>query len=146
MRDLEPDRYKCGSLLSTLIWINMQTILVIENNAANRDTLLRILEFAGFRAVGVSNGMVGIQHAKALLPDLIICDILMPGLDGYGVLKLLRQDLQTTAIPLIFISAKAEVAEICYGLELGANAYLTKPYTLTELMRAITQHLDKAIA
>jgi diguanylate cyclase len=119
----------------------MQTILVIENNAANRDTLLRILEFAGFRAVGAIDGSVGLQQAKALLPDLIICDVLMPGLNGYDVLKLLRQDLQTASIPFIFISAKAELTDIRYGLELGANAYVTKPYTLTELMEAVTHHL-----
>lgn len=126
----------------------MQTILVIENNAANRDTLLRILEFAGFRAVGAINGSVGLQQAKALLPNLIICDVVMPGLNGYDVLKLLRQDLQTASIPFIFISAKAELTDIRYGLELGANAYVTKPYTLTELMEAVTHHLaeNQAIA
>lgn len=121
----------------------MQTILVIENNAANLDTLLRILEFARFQAVGVNDGTIGVQQARVLLPDLIICDILMPGLDGYGVLQNLRQDPKTAAIPLIFISAKVEPFAIRRGLELGANAYLTKPYTIVDLMEKIRLHLTK---
>lgn len=120
----------------------MQTILVIENDAANRDTLLRILEFAGFHAVGAENGDVGIQKVKALLPDLVVCDILMPGLDGYGVLDWLRHDPQTAAIPLIFVSAKAEVSDVRRGLELGANAYLTKPYTIAALTAIIKAQLN----
>ncbi len=121
----------------------MATILVIEDEEIIRDNLLEILNLEGFQSIGAEHGVLGVQKAKAYLPDLILCDICMPELDGYGVLEMLRHDPTTAAIPIIFLSAKCEPTEIRRGMNLGADDYLTKPYTIVDLLEAISSRLKK---
>lgn len=121
----------------------MTRILVIEDEAESRDIFLDSLEAEGFEAIAAENGRVGVVKAQEHLPDLVICDIVMPELDGYGVLTTLRQNPLTATIPFIFLSAKATKAEVRQGMDLGADDYLTKPSTIEELLRAIAARLKK---
>ncbi|MBD1930041.1 response regulator [Trichocoleus sp. FACHB-90] len=115
----------------------MKKILVIEDEAQTRDIYLECLEAEGFYTISAENGFVGVQLTQEHLPDLVICDIMMPELDGYGVLSTLRQNPGTATIPVIFLTAKTTEAERRYGMELGADDYLTKPCTAEDLLRAI---------
>lgn len=123
----------------------MQKILVIEDEEAVRTNLLELLEVEDFEPVGAENGRIGIQLAQEHLPDLIICDIMMPELDGIGVLTTLRQLPATRTIPFIFLTAKVDRAELRQGMELGADDYLTKPFTPEELLQAIAARLTKQL-
>jgi len=124
----------------------MKKILVIDDELQNLYLLLECLTSKGFYTIGAENGLLGIQQAKKKLPDLIICDILMPVLDGYGVLKALRHDPSTASIPLIFLTAKVDKVNMREGMELRADDYLTKPCGLNELMLAISAQLEKQSA
>jgi YesN/AraC family two-component response regulator len=121
----------------------MTKVLVIEDQAETRDIFLDSLEAEGFEAIGAKNGVVGVQKALENLPDLVLCDIMIPELDGYGVLSTLRQDPTTAMIPFIFLTAKATKAEVRQGMNLGADDYLTKPSTIEELLAAIATQLKK---
>jgi YesN/AraC family two-component response regulator len=121
----------------------VKKILVIEDDVPTRNLFVRGLKAKGFYTISAENGRVGIQQAQEQLPDLIICDIMMPELDGYGVLTILRQDPVTAIIPFIFVSAKENRPDLRKGMELGANDYLIKPCTLEELLRAVTAQLEK---
>lgn len=121
----------------------MKTILVIEDEQSLRDNLLRILNYSGFRAIAAKHGLDGVQMAKTHLPDLIVCDILMPKLDGYGVLTELLADSATARIPFIFLSAKADRSDTRIGMNLGADDYLTKPFSSDELIEAVRARLEK---
>jgi len=121
----------------------MLKILVIEDHTHIRQILLKMLEVENFEAMGAENGLVGVELARKYKPDLIICDILMPKLDGYGVLAELQQDPDTATIPFIFLSALAERKDFRKGMELGADDYLTKPCTANELLSAIASRLEK---
>ena len=121
----------------------MEKILMIENSAQTRDLFIESLEAEGFYTIGAENGLVGVQRAIDELPDLVICDIVMPQLDGYGVLSRLRTDPVTAIIPFIFLTAKVTKAEIRIGMELGADDYLTKPCTVEEVLGAISACLEK---
>ncbi len=124
----------------------MTKILVIENEEQARNMFLKCLESEGFDAIGTENGLVGVQQAQEYLPDLIISEIIMPELNGYGVLRALRENPATAIIPLIFVTAKVTRADIRKGIELGADDYITKPCTPKELLRAITACLEKRAA
>ena len=115
----------------------MKKILVIEEQAHMRNLFLEFLNAKGFYTVSAENGRVGVQQAQDELPDLIICEIMIPELNGYDVLTTLRQEPVTAIIPFIFLTAKANRSDIRKGMELGANDYLTKPCTVEELFRAI---------
>ena len=117
----------------------MKKILVIEDEAQTRDMFLECLEAEGFDAIGAENGLVGVQRAIDQLPDLVICDIMMPELDGYRVLAQLRRNPVTAIIPFIFITARTESAFRRLGMDLGATDYLTKPCTAEDLLRAIAK-------
>lgn len=119
------------------------TILVIEDETDTRHLFLDILESEGFETIGAENGVSGIQQAQKHLPDLIICDIVMPDMDGYDVLNALRQDPLTAIIPFIFLTGSNDKAAVRKGMELGADDYLTKPSTIEELLRAIAIRLEK---
>ncbi len=121
----------------------MKTILVIEDNDEIRENTAEILELANYKVYTAPNGREGIEVATDKKPDLIICDIMMPVLDGYGVLHMINKipDLQT--VPFIFITAKAERAEIRKGMELGADDYITKPFSSTELLNAVEGRLKR---
>jgi CheY-like chemotaxis protein len=120
----------------------MQKILVIEDEETVRENILELLDAEGFDAIAAQNGRIGLELARQQLPDLILCDVRMPELDGYGVLQGIRSDPAMAGIPLIFLTAKASKTDLSYGLELGANAYITKPFTITELLSAISQILE----
>ncbi len=119
-------------------------ILLIEDDATMRENTAEILELAQFEIAAAENGRSGVQLAKEWRPDLIICDIMMPVLDGYGVLHLLSKDPETASIPFIFLTAKAEKSEFRKGMELGADDYITKPFEEMELLNAIESRLRKS--
>jgi signal transduction histidine kinase len=121
----------------------VKTILVIEDEPAVRDNVLELLEVEGFRALGAENGSAGIRLARDQQPDLIICDIMMPDLDGYAVLEAMRRDAATAMLPFIFLTAKADQDALRQGMELGADDYLTKPFTRAGLLRAIEVRLGR---
>jgi diguanylate cyclase (GGDEF)-like protein len=121
----------------------MATILVIEDEDIILNNLLEILELEGFRSIGAKDGAAGIAKAKAYRPDIILCDIRMPELDGYGVLEALRQDLDTVTIPVIFLSARSDRSDIRRAMNLGADDYLTKPCTIADLLEALNSRLKK---
>lgn len=121
----------------------MNTILLIEDNDEVRDNTTEILELANYRVFAAANGKEGVNMALKHLPDLIICDIMMPELDGFGVIHLLSKHDQTAKIPFIFLSAKNDRSDIRKGMELGADDYLTKPFDDIELLNAIEIRLKK---
>lgn len=120
-----------------------KTILIIDDNDDIRENTAEILSFGGYRTVTAENGKKGIEVAVKEKPDLIVCDIMMPELDGYGVLHLLRKNPETEGIPLIFLTAKAERSDLRKGMEMGADDYVTKPFEEVELMNAIESRLQK---
>jgi len=121
----------------------MTKILIVEDEEQIRINYGEFLELAGFQTLGADNGIVGVNMAKQYLPDLIICDIMMPGLDGYEVLLQLRSDPVTANIPFIFLTAKADKPFMRQGMELGADDYLTKPISGTELVSAVNARLQR---
>ena len=121
----------------------MSKILVIEDEARSRDMFRDCLEAEGFQTLGAEDGLSGIKQAKQHLPDLVLCDIIMPKLDGYGVLSQLRQADTTAAIPFIFITAKSEKANRRKGMSLGADDYIVKPSTVDELIEAVSARLAR---
>lgn len=121
----------------------MRKILVIEDEALVRANISEILESGNFEAISAESGKVGLQLAKTLLPDLILCDIMMPELDGYEVLKILQSDPLTAAIPFIFLTAKADQSDLRQGMNLGADDYLTKPFRRNELLSVVEVRLEK---
>ena len=118
-------------------------ILIIEDNPEIRENTGEILTLAGYEVVDAENGRIGVDLATKETPDLIICDIMMPELDGYGVLHILSKKETTAGIPFIFVTAKTEKSDIRKGMELGADDYLTKPFDDTELLNAIEVRLRK---
>ncbi|HEY9824099.1 MAG TPA: response regulator [Stenomitos sp.] len=124
----------------------MHKILVIEDENPVRSNLVKILQLEQLNAIGAANGQEGVDLAKEHLPDLIICDIMMPVLDGYGVRNALFQDPATAMIPFIFLTAKADKVDVRLGMSLGADDYLTKPFTRDELLEAVFVRLDKQAA
>ncbi len=121
----------------------MKRILVIEDESGIRENIKEILSLENFYVIIAPNGAVGVELAKEEHPDLILSDIRMPELDGFGVLKALHQNSLTSNIPIIFLSAKASHDDLRQGMELGADDYLTKPFTASELLKAIAARFEK---
>jgi CRP-like cAMP-binding protein/CheY-like chemotaxis protein len=121
----------------------MSKVLVIEDNNEIRDNIVEILELADYEVIVAENGKQGVEMATMYLPDVILCDIMMPELDGYGVLYLLNKNPETTNIPFIFITSKSERLDLRKGMEMGADDYLTKPFGRLELLNAIETRLKK---
>jgi len=121
----------------------MKKILVIEDEPNVRDNIDSILELEGYQVVTAEDGEMGIEMAICHQPDLILCDVMMPKLDGFGVVKALRQNPVTATVPLIFLTAKADRAAQRLGMDLGADDYLSKPFTIEELTNAVTARLNK---
>ncbi len=121
----------------------MTRLLVIEDEAPLLKTVLNGLRFAGYEAVGALDGAVGIEMARSYRPDLVISDIRMPELDGYGVLEALRADPETADMPLIFLTAKTEREDMRRGMALGADDYVSKPFTFDELVAAVEARLAR---
>jgi DNA-binding response OmpR family regulator len=122
----------------------MKKVLIIEDDTALRENTAELLELLNFEVATAPNGRIGITLAKQNYPDVIICDIMMPEVDGYGVLEALLADTSTNQIPFIFLSAKTEHKEIRKGMDLGADDYLTKPFEEEELVSAIESRIAKA--
>lgn len=124
----------------------MKKILIIEDDRVMRENTAEMLELANYEVVVAENGKFGVELAKSAKPDLILCDVMMPELDGYGVLYLLSKDAQTAGIPFIFLTAKTERTDIRHGMELGADDYLTKPFEEQELLNAVNSRLRRTDA
>lgn len=121
-------------------------ILVIEDDTLVRENLVTLLCEEGYTLFKAENGMDGVKLAWEHLPDLIVCDILMPKLDGYGVLSLLSKDHQTSSIPFIFLTARTDREALRAGMGMGADDFITKPFTRNELLGAIDTRLEKHTA
>lgn len=121
----------------------MKSVLIIEDETQTRNIFLRCLDFEGFHSIGAENGIEGIKLAQSHRPDLIVCDIMMPDIDGYEVLSTLRDAKPTASIPLIFLTAKVTMADLRRGMELGADDYLTKPCTIEQFLAAINTRLKR---
>jgi DNA-binding NarL/FixJ family response regulator len=121
----------------------MKKILVIEDEAETRDNLVLMLEMEGFKPLAASNGQAGVDLARKEAPDVILCDVSMPKLDGYGVLEALRANERTVSIPFIFLTAKGDKKDLRAGMNLGADDYLTKPASAEEVLAAIKARLDR---
>ena len=120
-----------------------QHILLIEDNKELRENTAEILELANYEVTTAENGKVGVEKALKRQPDLIICDIMMPVLDGYGVLHLVNKNPALAAVPFIFLTAKSERNDFRKGMEMGADDYITKPFTDIELLNAIDSRMKK---
>lgn len=121
----------------------MKKILVIEDEPTIRDLIADLLEAEGFVSICAHDGATGLKLADEEQPDLILCDIMMPAMDGYAVLEALRQNLRTAALPFIFLTAKADKPNVRRGMVLGADDYITKPFGREELLDAIRARLRK---
>src|ERR1051325_2478927 len=121
----------------------MKRILVIEDEPATLENLVLMLEMEGFKPLSAPNGRAGVAVAKRELPDVILCDVSMPELDGYGVLESLRADPVTVSIPFIFLTAKGDKKDLRTGMNLGADDYLTKPASAEEVLAAIRSRLAR---
>ena len=111
----------------------MEKILLIEDNEALRENTAEILELANYEIITAENGKIGVEKAMANPPDLIVCDIMMPVLDGYGVYQIISNNPALKHIPFIFLSAKSERTDLRKGMEMGADDYITKPFSDVEL-------------
>ena len=121
----------------------MAKVLVIEDSKDLRDDVVEMLTLEGYETVSAENGAEGVRMAREFRPDLIVCDVMMPELDGYGVLQNLRSSSDTSTIPFIFLTAKTDRMDMRHGMVLGADDYLTKPFRVKELLDSIRVRLDK---
>ncbi len=121
----------------------MKTILIIEDNEDIRENVAEILMLSDYKVLTAANGKEGVEVAQRAMPDLIICDIMMPGLDGYGVLHILHKDPKTQNIPFIFLTSKSERSDFRSAMEMGADDYITKPFAGNELLNAIEARFQK---
>lgn len=124
----------------------MTKIAVIEDNSDMRENICEILELANYKVVSAPDGKAGVELVRKELPDLVLCDIMMPELDGYGVLYYLSKHPETSSIPFIFLSAKSEKDDFRKGMLMGADDYLTKPFKEIELLDAIEARLKRSSA
>ncbi len=122
----------------------MQHILVIDDVAEHRDNLSEILTLNGYQVSTAENGKIGVEKALKGKPDLIICDVMMPGLDGFGVLQILGTNHKTSDIPFLYLSAKTEKDDFRRGMTLGADDYIMKPFDVTFLLQTIERRLHKS--
>lgn len=119
-------------------------VLVIEDNDDMRDNICEIIELAGYQVTSAEGGKKGVEKARTENPDVILCDVMMPDMDGYEVLFLLSKNAKTASIPFIFLTAKSEKNDFRKGMNLGADDYLTKPFEEMDLLRAIEMRLSKS--
>ena len=121
----------------------MKKILLIEDNDDIRENTAEILQLANYKVTTAANGKIGVEMALQLIPDLIICDIMMPVLDGYGVLHAVQKNEAIKNTPFIFLTAKTERSDLRKGMESGADDYITKPFDGTELLNAVDSRFKK---
>jgi len=122
---------------------DQKKILIIEDDTVLRSNTQELLEFSGYKVITSSDGIKGVDAAKIHAPDLILCDILMPGLNGYEVFEVLNKDKSTRFIPFIFVSSKSEFKDVRKGMNFGADDYITKPFTEKDLLDAIKSRISK---
>ncbi|HEY0742712.1 MAG TPA: response regulator [Chryseosolibacter sp.] len=115
----------------------MKTVLIIEDNLEIRENTAEILELAGFKVINAENGKVGLTLAERSKPDIILCDIMMPEVNGYEVIRELKNNPVTSSIPFIYVTASGEKKEVEKAMGLGANGYVRKPFDTKELLQAI---------
>lgn len=120
-----------------------KTVLVIEDNKNIRENIVEILELSGYKTLEAENGKKGFESAQKNPPDLIVCDIMMPEMDGYTLLHLLRKHKETEGIPFIFLTAKTERADFRKGMEMGADDFITKPFEDVELLNAVESRIKR---
>ncbi|MEI6488665.1 MAG: response regulator [Bacteroidota bacterium] len=121
----------------------MKTVLLIEDNTNIRENLHEMLELEGYKVVVAKNGRIGLEAAKTCHPDIILCDISMPELNGYEVFSGLKENQETSHIPFIFVTASADRREVELGLNMGAHAYIQKPFNDEELFETIERCILK---
>src|SRR6187431_2678695 len=121
----------------------MKKILLIEDNLEVRENTEEILTLANYEVLTAANGKIGVELAQQEKPDLILCDVMMPELDGYGVLHILNSDPETAHIPFIFLTAKADKNDLRMGMNLGADDYITKPFEGHDLLKVVEIRLKK---
>jgi two-component system sensor histidine kinase/response regulator len=121
----------------------MTKVLIIEDEANIRDSIIDTLEFANYELASARNGREGVKIAQSFEPDIILCDVMMPEMDGYGVLLELNQDYKLSQVPFIFLTAKATKEDVRKGMVMGADDYLTKPFTAQELLDAVQSRLER---
>ncbi|HEY0457305.1 MAG TPA: response regulator transcription factor [Verrucomicrobiae bacterium] len=122
----------------------MKKILIIEDEPEMRRNITTLLRYHDYEPIQAENGRIGVELARREKPDLVLCDVMMPELDGHSVLQLLQQDSELALIPFIFLTAKGEKDDLRSGMELGADDYLTKPVANADLVRAIEARLRRA--
>ena len=122
----------------------MKKILVIEDEPEMRRNITALLRYQDYQPIEAENGRVGVALARRERPDLVLCDVMMPELDGHGVLQALQQDPEMATIPFIFLTAKGEKPEVRAGMNLGADDYLTKPVVKADLLAAVRTRLERA--
>ena len=148
MLTADPLKYRYCEMLFLAVtyflkYATMRRLLVIDDHDDIRENIAEILSLAGYDAQTAENGKKGVEKALKTPPDLVICDIMMPELDGYGVLHLLRKNPSTENIPFIFLTARTERGDFRKGMEMGADDYITKPFEDIELLKAIELRLKK---
>ena len=121
----------------------MKTILIIEDDQTLRENTAEFLKEEGYNVIFAEDGLIGVQLAMQHLPDLILCDIMMPNMNGYDFFKTIQQIKATSTIPLVFLTAKTEREDVRTGMQLGADDYITKPFDLNELLQTIKVRLEK---
>jgi two-component system, sensor histidine kinase and response regulator len=119
-------------------------ILIVEDNQSVRENIAEILDTENYETFQAENGAIAIDFARKVQPDLVICDIMMPEIDGYEVLKIMRQTPSTSTVPIIFLTAKTTKEDVRKGMEIGADDYITKPFTIEELLKAVNIRLEKS--
>ncbi len=124
--------------------MDKKKILLIEDDVIIRENTSELIELMGYEIETAENGLVGVEKTYKFKPDLIVCDIMMPELDGYGVLHILSKNPETATIPFIFLTAKSEKEDLRKGMDLGADDYLFKPFESSELLKAIEKRLEKS--
>ncbi|MEY3050759.1 MAG: hypothetical protein RLY31_544 [Bacteroidota bacterium] len=122
----------------------MKKVLIVEDMAEVRENIQEILEISGYEVVAAADGAEGVDKALAEQPDIILCDVMMPRLDGFTVLNILSKRPETSDIPFVFLTAKSEKEDFRKGMDLGADDYLTKPFTVEELLNVIETRLRKS--
>lgn len=146
IKDIDPDQLRtCGQIRSIVPskTTSMRRLLVIDDHDDIRENIAEILSLAGYEVYTAENGKRGVETALKENPELVICDIMMPELDGYGVLHLLRKNELTVNTPFIFLTARTERGDFRKGMEMGADDYITKPFDDIELLNAIEIRLKK---
>ena len=125
--------------------LNNNAILIIDDSSDMRENANELLELAGYKTYTATNGKEGLDLARKHKPDLILCDIMMPELDGYGVLRALENIPEMVSTPFVFLTAKAERTDFRKGMDLGADDYITKPFSGDDLLRVVSARLKKSL-